>query len=144
MFPKKGRASTLLLSHRPGGRLLEPATAWPPANIRQGWDNGAMSLPRPPFPELTCSNCRACCCQLEVMLMGDDAVPRHLTREDEWGGEVMRRLEDGWCVALDRDTLLCKIYAQRPAVCREYEMGGHACAEERAHLDAPRPLRGPL
>lgn len=78
------------------------------------------------------------------MLMGDDAVPRHLTREDEWGGEVMRRLEDGWCVALDRDTLLCKIYAQRPAVCREYEMGGHACAEERAHLAPPPAAARPL
>lgn len=89
-----------------------------------------------PKPEITCATCRACCCQLEVMLMGDDAVPRHLTLEDEWGGEVMRRLEDGWCVALNRDTLLCTIYERRPDVCREYEMGGLACREERAHLDA--------
>ena len=101
------------------------------------------------LPEITCANCRACCCQLEVMLMGEDSVPRHLTLEDEWGGEVMRRLEDGWCVALDRDTLLCTIYERRPDVCREYEMGGLACREERAHLDAPRPpdehpLRGPF
>lgn len=101
-----------------------------------------------PLPEITCANCRACCCQLEVMLMGEDSVPRHLTLEDEWGGEVMRRLEDGWCVALDRDTLLCTIYERRPDVCREYEMGGLACREERAHLDAsPRreqPLNGPF
>ncbi|NSL55478.1 YkgJ family cysteine cluster protein [Uliginosibacterium sp. IMCC34675] len=99
-------------------------------------------------PEITCATCRACCCQLEVILMGDDSVPRHLTHEDEWGGEVMRRLEDGWCVALNRDTLLCTIYERRPDVCREYEMGGLACREERAHLDAlPRtehPLRGPF
>jgi len=99
-----------------------------------------------PSPGITCSNCRACCCQLEVILMGDDSVPRHLTHEDEWGGEVMRRLDDGWCVALDRDTLLCTIYARRPDVCREYEMGGLACIEERAHLDHPKEhvLHGPL
>ena len=96
-------------------------------------------------PELTCATCRACCCQLEVMLMGDDKVPRHLTHEDAWGGEVMRRLEDGWCVALNRDTMLCTIYERRPDVCREYEMGGLACREERAHLDAVgHPLRGPF
>lgn len=73
-------------------------------------------------------------------------MPRHLTHEDEWGGEVMRRLDDGWCVALDRDTLLCTIYARRPDVCREYEMGGLACIEERAHLDHPKEhvLHGPL
>lgn len=89
------------------------------------------------LPELTCATCRACCCRLEVILMGDDKVPCRLTHEDEWGGEVMRRLDDGWCAALDRDTLLCTIYERRPDVCREYEMAGLACREERAHLDAP-------
>ncbi|GAB4063378.1 YkgJ family cysteine cluster protein [Uliginosibacterium sediminicola] len=91
--------------------------------------------------EISCSNCEACCCKLEVILMGEDAVPRHLTREDAWGGEVMRRLDDGWCVALDRDSMLCNIYERRPGVCRDYEMGGVECIEERAHLDAARPLR---
>ena len=101
-------------------------------------------------PSVSCSTCRACCCQLEVILMGDDSVPRHLTHEDEWGGEVMRRLEDGWCVALNRDTMLCTIYERRPDVCRDYDMGGLACIEERAHLDAPKtgkavyPLKGPF
>ncbi len=115
------------------------------ADRRPGpWDNAGMDSASP--PAISCSNCRACCCQLEVILMGDDSVPRHLTHEDEWGGEVMRRLDDGWCVALDRDTMLCTIYERRPDVCREYEMGGLACIEERAHLDRPpaQPLRGPL
>ncbi len=91
--------------------------------------------------EISCSSCEACCCKLEVILMGEDAVPRHLTHEDAWGGEVMRRLDDGWCVALDRDSMLCNIYERRPGVCRDYEMGGVECIEERAHLDAARPLR---
>ena len=104
----------------------------------------------PANPALTCSTCEACCCKLEVILMGDDEIPRHLTREDQWGGEVMRRLDDGWCIALNRDTQLCTIYERRPGVCREYLMGGIECAEERAHLDALGarravfPLRGPF
>jgi Fe-S-cluster containining protein len=44
----------------------------------------------------------------------------------------MARLADGWCAALDRDTLTCRIYERRPAICREYEMGGSDCLAERA------------
>ncbi len=29
---------------------------------------------------------------------------------DEWGGETMLRLDDGWCPAVDRETLMCTIY----------------------------------
>jgi Fe-S-cluster containining protein len=90
----------------------------------------------PESPALTCSTCQACCCKLEVILMGEDDVPRHLTRQDQWGGEVMRRLDDGWCIALNRDTQLCGIYERRPGVCRDYLTGGTECVEERSHLDA--------
>ena len=62
--------------------------------------------------------------------MGDDEVPRYLMREDQWGGSVMRRLDDGWCAALDRATLLCTIYRRRPGVCRDYEMGVDDCLIE--------------
>ncbi len=91
---------------------------------------------------ITCDSCQACCCKLEVLLMGDDDVPRRFTAEDAWGGWVMRRLDDGWCAALDRDTLRCTIYARRPGLCRDFEMGGDACLEERKQLISivPRPL----
>jgi uncharacterized protein len=46
----------------------------------------------------------------------------------------MARLADGWCAALDRDTLLCRIYERRPAICRDYELGGNDCLSERATL----------
>ena len=82
--------------------------------------------------EITCSTCRACCCRLEVMLMGDDQPPEHLTAEDDWGGWVMRRLDDGWCAALDRDTMRCTIYARRPTICRDYQAGDPDCLEQRA------------
>jgi uncharacterized protein len=83
---------------------------------------------------VTCASCRACCCRLEVMLMGEDDVPPGLTQADRWGGIVMKRLDDGWCAALHRETMLCTIYEQRPTVCRDYEVGGRDCASERSHL----------
>lgn len=70
--------------------------------------------------------------------MGDDDIPQHLTAEDAWGGWVMRRLDDGWCAALDRQTMLCTIYARRPFICGDFEMGAADCLEERADLDARR------
>ena len=82
--------------------------------------------------EISCATCRACCCRLEVMLMGDDQPPEHLTGQDEWGGWVMRRLGDGWCAALDRHTMRCTIYARRPTICRDYQLGDSDCLEQRA------------
>ena len=81
---------------------------------------------------VTCTSCKACCCRLEVMLMSEDDIPAHLVTEDCWGGRTMTRLDDGWCAALDRDTLRCRIYERRPAICRDYEMGGSDCLAERA------------
>lgn len=71
--------------------------------------------------------------------MGDDEPPRHMTLRDRWGGWVMRRLEDGWCVALDRQTMLCTIYEKRPFICREYQAGDYDCLEQRKQLVAPQP-----
>lgn len=86
-----------------------------------------------PDPEVTCSNCQACCCRLEVMIVTDTGVPEKYIATDAWGGETMLRLEDGWCAALDRDTLLCTIYENRPWVCRAFEMGSYECIVERSH-----------
>ena len=80
-------------------------------------------------PEINCSNCKACCCRLEVMVISDTDIPEeHITR-DAWGGEVMLRLSDGWCSALDRETYKCTIYEERSWICREFEMGSHECRE---------------
>jgi uncharacterized protein len=79
----------------------------------------------------TCANCLACCCRLEVMLITDTGVPDRYIDVDEWGGQVMARLDDGWCAALDRTTLMCKIYENRPLICREFEMGKSECITER-------------
>lgn len=81
--------------------------------------------------EVTCANCRACCCRLEVIIITDTGVPEEHIEFDEWGGETMLRLDDGWCSALDRETFMCSIYENRPWICREFEMGSYQCREER-------------
>lgn len=64
--------------------------------------------------------------------MAEDDVPPELTEVDRWGGHVMARLDDGWCAALERDTMRCGIYARRPTLCRDYPVGGDDCLVERA------------
>ncbi|MBA1265185.1 YkgJ family cysteine cluster protein [Stutzerimonas stutzeri] len=80
---------------------------------------------------LSCSTCAACCCRLEVMLISDTGVPQRFIDVDAWGGQVMRRLDDGWCAALDRDSMRCTIYERRPLICREFELGSEDCLDER-------------
>lgn len=91
---------------------------------------------RTPMPTdpITCEHCEACCCRLEVMLITDTGVPEHFIATDEWGGQTMARLADGWCAALNRDTLRCSIYSRRPLICREFAVGSAECIEERAIL----------
>jgi Fe-S-cluster containining protein len=83
---------------------------------------------------ISCATCEACCCRLEVLLRDEDDVPMDLTTQDRWGGWVMRRLGDGWCAGLDRNTLRCAIYARRPSACREFQVGEYECVQERLRL----------
>ena len=100
-------------------------------------------IPLVPDHPVTCDNCQACCCRLEVMLVSETGVPHQHVQVDEWGQETMLRLEDGWCSALDRDTLRCTIYEVRPLICREFEMGSYECMDERAAHNTTRtdPIR---
>ncbi|RMR57855.1 hypothetical protein ALP84_04252 [Pseudomonas cichorii] len=66
-----------------------------------------------------------------MMLITDTGVPARYIDTDEWGGEVMLRLDDGWCAALDRNTMMCTIYEKRPLICREFEEGSEECLNER-------------
>lgn len=47
--------------------------------------------------DVSCQNCEACCCRLEVMLFTDTGVPDRYIEEREGEVPVMHRLEDGWC-----------------------------------------------
>lgn len=93
-----------------------------------------IELTNLPTAQITCASCQACCCRLEVMLISETGVPARFISTDAWGGEVMHRLADGWCAALDRDTLLCTIYEVRPWVCREFATGSHECISERESI----------
>lgn len=84
-----------------------------------------------PEADVTCSNCQACCCRLEVMILTDTGVPDRHVAVDRWGSESMLRLDDGWCSALNRETLMCTIYENRPLICREFDMGSYECISER-------------
>ena len=95
-------------------------------------------------PSVDCADCEAICCRLTVVLLPGDAVPPGLTTHDDLGLEMMARGEDGWCVALDLDTMRCAIYQQRPQICRKFAMGGPYCRAEReewrglaAEMDSP-------
>ncbi len=91
---------------------------------------------------IACATCRACCCKLEVIVMGDDDPPPEFVATDRWGGQVMKRLDDGWCAAVDRVTMLCRIYDRRPGVCREFAVGESACLTERLALHLSTQHRG--
>jgi Fe-S-cluster containining protein len=65
------------------------------------------------------------------MLMGDDDIPVNLTEQDKWGGWIMKQLDDGWCSALNSNTMLCTIYERRPVICRDYQVGDSDCIKER-------------
>lgn len=70
-----------------------------------------------------CKGCAACCFNLCVTLESGEDVPADLIEPGESGGLEMKQREDGSCIALDRDTLLCVVYDQRPKACREFNPG---------------------
>lgn len=80
--------------------------------------------------EVTCNRCQASCCRLEVLLISETGVPERYIATDRWGGQTMARLDDGWCSALNRQTMNCMIYAHRPLICRDFKMGGYECRVE--------------
>ena len=82
--------------------------------------------------DVSCSNCVAICCRLEVLLITDTGVPYNFIEVDKWGGMTMARLDDGWCSALDRNTMSCSIYEKRPQICRDLVMGESECVSIRA------------
>ena len=81
--------------------------------------------------KVSCSSCQASCCRLEVMLITETGVPEHFIATDEWGGRSMKRLDDGWCAAVNRNNMDCMIYLKRPFLCREFETGSYECMLER-------------
>jgi Fe-S-cluster containining protein len=82
---------------------------------------------------LDCKGCGACCYHLLVPVEEGSEVPEHLIEVGESKGLEMKQREDGSCIALDCNTLLCTIYDQRPAVCREFGPDENAMCLDRVH-----------
>jgi Fe-S-cluster containining protein len=90
--------------------------------------------------QVNCDNCLAACCRLQVRLLPGDRVPGFLVAEDDHGLQVMAQLDDGWCVALDRGSLRCTIYRERPQLCRDFAVASRECLVERAASGLPAPI----
>jgi Fe-S-cluster containining protein len=95
-------------------------------------------------PKVHCSNCDAVCCRLLVVLLPGDDVPARFMDVSDAGLDVMKRGEDGWCVALESATHRCSIYETRPQICRKFHMGGPYCREVRNDYYDAHPRGIPL
>ena len=90
-----------------------------------------------------CSSCEAVYCRLMVVLQPEESIPDHLTTYSPEGYRVMKRGEDGWCVAMNSVQMNCGIYETRPAVCRRFVMNGPYCRAIREDYsrDAAKALQ---
>lgn len=78
----------------------------------------------------TPDNCKGCgaCCWLHAEVEPGDDTPKELTEIDPADGKrYMKRDSELWCAALDRKTMTCTIYDQRPTCCREFDRGTKPC-----------------
>jgi Fe-S-cluster containining protein len=95
-------------------------------------------------PSVRCTDCEAVCCRLTVVLMPEDDVPTWLVHRDGRGPDTLAKGDDGWCAAVNPNTLMCTIYEQRPAICRKFAMGSPGCRDERerwfGHGTFPTPV----
>lgn len=102
------------------------------ASINKEMESMTSEVESQPDTEVTCANCEASCCRLDAMLFNDTEVPEEFIAINTRGDRSMARLEDGWCAALDRNSMRCTIYEKRPWICREFEMGEDECLSARA------------
>lgn len=95
--------------------------------------------------ELDCLHCGACCAEFDVLLRGDEAdrfeshpalyaltVPQPVGSGPPWLF-LKRNAATGRCAALAGrlGDCRCTIYAERPSLCRQFEVGSAECLEAR-------------
>ena len=81
------------------------------------------------------AGCRAQCCSFFFGLSPQD-VEEGIIQWDENLPFMGKRLEDGYCVHLDRKTYQCTIREARPVECREY-----SCVND---IRIPKKVRGAI
>ena len=62
--------------------------------------------------------CGTFCCKLLVRIEPEEARRIYPDQPDR---RFMEKGPDGFCEFLDRDTCLCRIWEQRPDICRAYD-----------------------
>lgn len=98
------------------------------------------SAPRSDSQALDCTKCGACCFGLAVYLTQREA---RIFQANRRLGLLIKPLDDKFCLrrtvkesrcfALNGKPgcCTCKVYDQRPQVCREFEPGSEACIRSR-------------
>jgi hypothetical protein len=64
--------------------------------------------------------CRAICCSF-IFALTKDEVKKGIIKWNPKRPYFIARDEDGYCPHLDRKTLLCEIYGDRPLRCKKYD-----------------------
>jgi len=77
-------------------------------------------------PPRSCKGCGTCCSGVFVELCDTDNVPVKYTQPYD-DARIMRQHKNTSCIAFDRKTRTCRIYKNRPLICREFERGANAC-----------------
>ncbi len=64
--------------------------------------------------------CKSACCTFHFALTKEEADAGNIAHNPKRPFFVKRE-DDGYCTHMDRDTLRCLIWAERPARCRKYD-----------------------
>ena len=81
---------------------------------------------------MDCTDCGACCIGTRVELRLHDPLLVHPDHYESVAGHTYLKRIDGHCILFDMETRRCKDYANRPSVCRNFELGSGTCRFFRA------------
>ena len=70
--------------------------------------------------EANIMSCKAICCTLQFALTKEE-VQKKIYKHNQSRPFFMARDQDGYCTHLDRGTLQCTVWSERPLRCRRYD-----------------------
>jgi Fe-S-cluster containining protein len=95
------------------------------------------------LPQIDCaariSLCQGRCCRLSFPLSFQDLDER-VVKWDYSRPYQIRRREDGYCTHSDEETRGCRVYENRPAICRTYDCRN----DKRIWVDFDKRIPAPL
>ena len=109
-------------------------------NQLQATDRALAETPRGQGDNFDCTKCGACCFGLAVYLTRREArlyqanrKLKLLIKPQDQGFCMRRTVKESRCFALrgKPGCCTCKVYDDRPRVCREFEPGSGACIRSR-------------